>query len=117
MANAPQHRRLKRSVERELQRQPPAKEMRYHTPRWRAVAAMVRERDEWMCQQCFREGGVAQAIKEMLGRKLKKDGVWQPPVDHIKPSHLCTDEEFYDPSNLEVLCVAHNRIKGDKLIR
>lgn len=129
MATAPKHRQLKRTVERVDARRVSASEAGYDHKRWRPVAKFVCQRDGWMCQHCIREGGIGQAIEEMRSRPLvtcqecrgRKKTCWlcegtgkharQPPVDHIKPGHACTEEEFYDPANLQVLCEAHNQKK------
>ena len=129
MATAPKHRQLKRTVERVDTRRVSASEAGYDHYWTTVVAPSIRERDEWLCQQCLREGGIAQAMEEMMSRPIvtcqqcrgrkRSCGLCngtgkharQPPVDHKKPGHVCTPEEFIDPANLEVLCEAHNQKK------
>lgn len=118
-----------RTIAEKRQRPPPPSDPRYHTPRWLAVADKVRERDEWDCQACKREGGIGQVIETQLNSKEKQcrkcrgkgcgscggtgKDTWKPIVDHIKPAFACTDEEFYDPDNLEVSCPVHNSRKRE----
>lgn len=111
MANAPKFRRLKGSEDRKPSRDLSASERGYDNYWTKVVAPAVRERDEWLCQQCLREGGLAQAMEEMMSRSLNKDGsVRQPPVDHIIPGHA-DRSRFYDMTNLETLCEMHNQLK------
>lgn len=113
MARAPQRRLLKRSERgrRELS----ASDRGYDWTRWKPVADAVRERDEWLCQDCLREGGLAQAMDEMLSRPRNQDGSMRmPPVGHIKPGHVCSEAEFYDPANLRTQCDRHNALQREK---
>jgi 5-methylcytosine-specific restriction endonuclease McrA len=114
---APQRRRLKGSEQRKDARRISASAAGYdwYWSKPGGVADQVRRRDEYLCQECLREGGMAMAMEEMLCRPENGDGSTRnPPVDHIKPAHACTPEEFYDPANLEVLCVRHNKLKADR---
>lgn len=128
-ASAPQFRRLSRSPEvKPDHRRGSASESGYNYYWTSVVAPAIRERDGYLCQQCLKEGGLGQAMDEMMSRPIVKcqqcrgrstkfcslcegTGVHrrQPPVGHIKPGHVCTPEEFYDPANLETLCESHNQ--------
>lgn len=81
---------------------------------WTTVTApAVRERDEWLCQQCLREGGLAMAMEEMASRPLTKNGnVREPIVDHVIPAHAIPASRFHDMENLETMCDHHHRIKS-----
>lgn len=133
MATSPKHRQLKRTVESSSDtRRISASEAGYDHYWTSVVAPAIRERDGWMCQECLREGGLAQATDEILSRPIvtcqecrgrkRSCGLCngtgkharQPPVDHKKPGHVCTPDEFYDPANLQVLCEAHNQKKRHK---
>lgn len=62
---------------------------------WAKVAAYVRERDCYLCQECKRHGRLVPA----------------KTVDHIIPVHVKPDLRL-DAENCEVLCVRHNTLKG-----
>jgi len=81
--------------------------------RWSTVTApAVRERDEWMCQQCLREGGLVMATEEQLSRPRTKNGGFRELiVDHIVPAHVISRERFHDMDNLESLCDRHHSQK------
>ena len=113
MANSPKYRRLRSSEDRaSSSREKSAAERGYDNYWSTVIAPAVRERDEWLCQQCLREGGLAQAMEEMLSRATNKDGsTRQPPVDHIIPAHARPRSMFYDMDNLQTLCCRHNDLK------
>lgn len=73
---------------------------------WKRVAAQRREMDENLCQHCLKEGGLAQAM-ESLARSTHAQ-----PVDHIVPLHVRPDWRL-ELSNLQTLCVSHNKKKSD----
>jgi 5-methylcytosine-specific restriction endonuclease McrA len=115
MANAPKYRRLKSSVDRTHVRERAAPDPRYNTALWRATAAAVRVRDEFLCQMCLKEDGLAEAMAEMRSRRRNKDGsMRESPVDHIIPAHRCDDEMFFDEKNCQNLCVRHNKLKSQR---
>jgi 5-methylcytosine-specific restriction endonuclease McrA len=76
------------------------------------IAPQVRERDEWLCQECLREGGLGMAMEEMASRPRTKNGATREPiVDHIIPAHAIPRNRFYDLDNLQTLCDRHHSIK------
>ena len=130
MARAPQRRVVARPVSRPERL---SASERGYDHRWSSVTApAIRERDGWLCQECLRKGGLAQAMAEMMSRPLvgcqKCRGrnssrcplclgsgkhARQPPVDHKIPGHVCGPAKFHDPDNLEVLCDEHNAKKRE----
>lgn len=62
---------------------------------WAKVAAYVRERDCYLCQECKRQGVLTPANT----------------VDHIVPIYAAPERRL-DADNCEVLCVRHNVLKG-----
>lgn len=63
-----------------------ARRRRYKTPRWRALRARLLEAAGYRCQKCGKAGRLE--------------------VDHKKPWRDNPDIDFYDPDNLQVLCVS-----------
>lgn len=62
---------------------------------WQKKRKVILKRDDWMCQECLRNGIYTQGTD----------------VDHIKPKHLGgTDEE----SNLELLCRECHKVKTQR---
>lgn len=129
MARAPKRRQLKKP---ERQRQEKSASERGYDWKWTKVADAVRERDEWLCQDCLKEGGMcddclknhtmchecvrkgamAIANDEMLSRPRNQDGSMRmPPVGHIIPGHKCKD--FYDIANLRTQCDRHNALQRE----
>lgn len=110
MARAPQYRTLRqnRTPTRELA----ASERGYDNYWSTVIAPAVRERDEWMCQECKRVGGLGLAMAEMASRPRTKTGkVREPIVDHIIPAHARPMSAFYDMDNLQTLCDQHHAEK------
>lgn len=112
MANSPQYRRLPNATHAPV-REKSASERGYNHYWSTVIAPAVRERDEWLCQECLKVGGLGLAMEEMLSRPRNKDGsTREPPVDHIIPAHAIPRSQFYDMDNLQTLCVRHNAEKA-----
>ena len=70
----------------------------YNSPRWRALSAAIRRRDNYQCVWCRRYGRMRQARV----------------VHHLKEAEDYP-ELAYDPSNLVSLCMAcHNKAHPEK---
>lgn len=112
MATAPKFRTLRPPVASVERKERSASERGYGHYWTTVVAPAVRERDEWLCQMCLKEGGLAHAMAEMASRTLTKNGnVKEPTVDHIIPAHRIPESKFYDEDNLQTLCDRHHAEK------
>jgi 5-methylcytosine-specific restriction endonuclease McrA len=113
MANAPKYRRLKTSEQRQpCVREKSAAERGYDNYWSTVIAPAVRERDEWLCQECLREGGLGMAMEEMMSRPRTKTGkTLEPIVDHIVPAHRRPMSQFHDWDNLQTICFRHHALK------
>lgn len=83
----------------------------YDSGDWKRTRARVKERDNYECQECKRNGGVGIDTNEYSeSAKRKKIAL---VVDHIKEleDH---PELALDMNNLETLCVMHHNAKHDR---
>ena len=71
---------------------------------WNKVAAMARDRDEQLCQDCLQIGGLPMAMQSLMRARRAHD------VDHVIPMHARPDLK-YDMSNLRTRCPTHHRKK------
>lgn len=83
----------------------------YDSKPWRRLSAFVKQRDNYECQECKRNGYVTIDTNE-YSESAKRKKI-QLVVDHIK------DLEHYpelalDPDNLETLCVRCHNIKHNR---
>lgn len=80
----------------------------YDSKEWRMLSAYVKQRDNYECQECKRNGFVSIDTNEYSNSaKRKKIAL---VVDHIKElEHY--PELALDPDNLETLCVRCHNIK------
>ncbi|OCA84495.1 alpha/beta hydrolase [Bacillus sp. FJAT-27225] len=83
----------------------------YDSPDWKRKREHIKQRDNYECQECKRQGSVTIDMNEYSERaKRKKIAL---VVDHIKEleDH---PELALDDDNLETLCVKCHNIKHDR---
>lgn len=86
----------------------------YDSFSWRKLSKHIKERDNYECQECKRNGFVQIDANEYSEKaKRKKIAL---VVDHIKELEDHPDLAF-DEENLETLCVNCHNIKHDRVMK
>ena len=82
----------------------------YDSYAWRKLSAQIKERDNFECQQCKRNGFVSTDTNEYSEQAKRKK--IQLVVHHIRELEDYPELAF-DTDNLETLCVdCHNKLHG-----